>query len=602
VKNIYILLLLFSISAKSTTYYVSPYTGNNADAGTDTVNAWATWQKAFTTADAGDTVYFRGGVWYSSGTATFPRIDPHGYVSTAVGHTGTAANPICFFNYPGETPILDCNGQYGAGSIITGIGLAQTQYLHFKGLTIRNVPQRDNAHLAQGISIDFAANLTFENMTIYNISGRGIGGAVIVGNYSAYITPDIILCDTTQFINCDFYNLCDSFSANPGNAADGIKITMNGRTSAIYPNAYWYLKGCRFWNFSDDGTDIGGHGQVVHDSCWSSSTQKYAEFAIEGNGFKSGGVFFYLLPADSLLSTNWRIFRNCLADSCAGAGFYDLDYAPYYRTNGLYYNNTSYNNSIGFMANQNATYRPRTTIYKNNIAYNNHTYNEEVAIYNPSIYTESNNTWDATQEAAHWPGWTYATDVTVTAADFISLTGSQIWGARQADGSLPEITFLRLASTSDLIDAGTYVGLDTVGSNADIGYDEYGTATDYGPPAEVATVINELTTNIWLNGATLHGNCNDDGGGTVTDKGICWSTSANPTITGDHYHAGAGTGAFSVAVTGLVKSTTYHIRSFAINEAGTAYSTDATFVTPSRSPVSNGGQFVKNNGVLIKIQ
>ena len=46
-------------------------------------------------------------------------------------------------------------------------------------------------------------------------------------------------------------------------------------------------------------------------------------------------------------------------------------------------------------------------------------------------------------------------------------------GARQADGSMPNLRFLKLATGSDLINAGVNVGLPYVGTAPDIGAFEY---------------------------------------------------------------------------------------------------------------------------------
>jgi hypothetical protein len=99
---IYILLLL-PISVFAETYYVQD-TSENASAsdsntGTDIALPWATWQKAFNTAEAGDTVYFRGGVWYPDidQTAYIIQFNPDGgYVND-----GTYTDHIVFMNYPG---------------------------------------------------------------------------------------------------------------------------------------------------------------------------------------------------------------------------------------------------------------------------------------------------------------------------------------------------------------------------------------------------------------------------------------------------------------------------------------------------------------------
>src|SRR5581483_7507038 len=59
--------------------------------------------------------------------------------------------------------------------------------------------------------------------------------------------------------------------------------------------------------------------------------------------------------------------------------------------------------------------------------------------------------------------------VTVSSADFTSLDATQLTSPRNADGSLPDITFMHLKTGSDLINAGTNVGLPFVGSAPDLG-------------------------------------------------------------------------------------------------------------------------------------
>jgi hypothetical protein len=59
--------------------------------------------------------------------------------------------------------------------------------------------------------------------------------------------------------------------------------------------------------------------------------------------------------------------------------------------------------------------------------------------------------------------------LTVKAADFQSLDASQMTLPRQADGSLPDITFMNLTPGSDLIDAGLNVGLPYNGAAPDLG-------------------------------------------------------------------------------------------------------------------------------------
>jgi hypothetical protein len=61
----------------------------------------------------------------------------------------------------------------------------------------------------------------------------------------------------------------------------------------------------------------------------------------------------------------------------------------------------------------------------------------------------------------------------VTNEDFASIDPNAAYGARNADGSLPDIAFMRLANGSDLIDGGTDVGLPYNGSAPDLGAFEH---------------------------------------------------------------------------------------------------------------------------------
>jgi hypothetical protein len=110
--------------------------------------------------------------------------------------------------------------------------------------------------------------------------------------------------------------------------------------------------------------------------------------------------------------------------------------------------------------------------------------------------------------------------------------------------------------------------------------------TVYGASQNFTTDISNalITTNdvisITSNTATCGGNITSDGGSAVTDRGLCWSTSTNPTVNlTTKTSGGAGTGSFSSSLTGLQAGTTYYIRAYATNANGTAYGAQQTFTT-----------------------
>ena len=98
-------------------------------------------------------------------------------------------------------------------------------------------------------------------------------------------------------------------------------------------------------------------------------------------------------------------------------------------------------------------------------------------------------------------------------------------------------------------------------------------------PAVAPTVTTTAISDIDKTTATGGGNITADGGAEVTARGICWSTSQNPTISGSHTTDGTGTGSFTSAMTGLTANTTYYVRAYATNSAGTAYGEEVSFTT-----------------------
>ncbi|MBP9995288.1 MAG: hypothetical protein KBT67_10230 [bacterium] len=96
----------------------------------------------------------------------------------------------------------------------------------------------------------------------------------------------------------------------------------------------------------------------------------------------------------------------------------------------------------------------------------------------------------------------------------------------------------------------------------------------------VPTVTTSQVSNITQTTATCGGNVTSDGGATVTARGVCWSTSQNPTVSDSHTTDGSGTGSFTSSITGLTASTTYYVRAYATNSAGTSYGEQRIFTTP----------------------
>lgn len=97
------------------------------------------------------------------------------------------------------------------------------------------------------------------------------------------------------------------------------------------------------------------------------------------------------------------------------------------------------------------------------------------------------------------------------------------------------------------------------------------------------TITSNNITNVTQTSAVSGGNVTSDGGGTVTSRGVCWSTNQSPTISDMHTTDGSGLGVFTSNITGLCVNTTYYVRAYATNAAGTSYGEQKTFTTEQAS-------------------
>jgi plastocyanin len=99
-------------------------------------------------------------------------------------------------------------------------------------------------------------------------------------------------------------------------------------------------------------------------------------------------------------------------------------------------------------------------------------------------------------------------------------------------------------------------------------------------PITVPELTTSPITSITFTSATSGGISTSDGKSAITAKGVCWSTSSNPTIEDSKTNDGSSTGQFISNLTGLTAGTTYFVRAYAINTAGTAYGNEVSFSTP----------------------
>jgi len=419
------------LSAK--TYYVAPH-GNNNNPGTISM-PWETWQYAFDNTPSGDTCYFRDGIYHSTVTIT------------CNNKSGSRTNPICFFAYPGEKPVIDFSTKPNPRTHNYGVRITYSTNLHFKGLTGRNVYQFDNASYCVGIwDVTNCNNIKFEQCIGYNAGG---GAFQVSGT------------DTIYFTNCDAYNCSDPYTTyDPGGGGFGFNWSQDSH------NGYIIFKGCRAWNCSDVGFGGTNEGFISLDSCWSMQNGFYLTNAdgVNGSGFKLG---LNITNPKSGLSL---VVRNCIAAYNKSIGFTPNDNKDHNRQMHIY-NNFIYHNGIDhgtystvkygfFFTGKSDSTGTFNNWIRNNISYNNYNKNNVGDYYTNSPYINCENNY-------------WLNNPTVTEEDFVSLDTTGMMGPRPPDGSLPFTTFGHLSEGSNLIDAGTVnTGLPYNGKAPDVGWVE----------------------------------------------------------------------------------------------------------------------------------
>jgi hypothetical protein len=98
-------------------------------------------------------------------------------------------------------------------------------------------------------------------------------------------------------------------------------------------------------------------------------------------------------------------------------------------------------------------------------------------------------------------------------------------------------------------------------------------------PVIPITISTGSVTELTATSAKVSGNITNAGGGTVTSRGICWSTTPNPTVNNSKTTEGTGAGQFTSTLTNLLAATTYYARAYGENSRGISYGSEISFTT-----------------------
>jgi hypothetical protein len=283
-------------------------------------------------------------------------------------------------------------------------------YWHFKGFTIQHADE-------VGIYVTGSYNILERLVTREN---GDMGSELSTG--ASY----------NLVLNCDSYLNYDLESNGENADGFGVKFTVGLGNE---------FRGCRSWSNADDGFDFWqANNAVTVKNCWAFrngvNIWNDPNFQGDGQGFKLGQ------------GTGAHTLINCMSYNNQHKGF-DRNG----NTGGgiTIYNCTGVKNlEKNFYFNDPCT--THSYVFRNNISYLG-------SITITGNFDAQHNSWNS--------------GFSVSAADFASLDANGLDGPRGPNGELPKLRFLRLASTSALINAGINVGLPYYDTAPDLGAFEH---------------------------------------------------------------------------------------------------------------------------------
>lgn len=331
-----------------------------------------------------------------------------------ITNSGTSSKAIVLSVYPGDDhPVFNFQAMSESSSN-RGFQVSGN-YWHIYGLDITKAG--DNGMYLTG------SHNTIEFMKFYENSDTGLQ----MSSGAAY-----------NFIkNSDSYYNADSSLEN----ADGFAAKLTVGTGN-------YFYGCRAWNNLDDGFD----GYLRDNGSTVTTTLEYTwmirngyqksgvKGSGDGNGFKTGG------SDDKDLAHN-GLYINTIAAGNTADG-YDQNSN---RGTVTIYNAIAYDNDRNFGLGDGSSRQLEKLTIKNSVSLGGDNSDK----FGGSSTSISNNSWQ--------------NSLSFSSSDYSSVDIDDLLADRQSDGSLPVVNFFHLKSGSELIDAGTDVGLDYNGDAPDIG-------------------------------------------------------------------------------------------------------------------------------------
>ncbi|GIW97751.1 MAG: pectate lyase [Pirellulaceae bacterium] len=425
-------------------YFIAP-TGDDANPGT-IAQPFASIARAQQAAQPGDTVYIRGGTYRISEEQIMRRRRIWTYVFD-LHKSGRVDAPIRYWAWQDERPVFDFSQVRAEGTRIIAFFVTGS-WLHFKGFEVVGVQVTMPGHTQSECFQNLGSHNIYEHLSMHD--GQAIGFYLLDGSHNLVL-------------NCDAYRNHDHTSENGlGGNTDG--FGCHPRRGAV-GNVF---RGCRAWFNSDDGFDcIHASEAVTFEQCWAFYNGYTPDFRglADGNGFKVGG--WGRTPTNRLARPMpEHTVRFCLAVRNKANGFY----ANHHPGGNVWINNTAFRNRTNFNMLERVN-------HSNGIDFDMDAPGRSQKLYNNLGFRGRREVSNLDLHRSTTAGNYFDLGISVSEVDFQSLDETQLVLPRQADGSLPSITFLHLAAGSNCIDKGIDVGFPFHGAAPDLGCFEF----DPGP-------------------------------------------------------------------------------------------------------------------------
>lgn len=539
-KLIIIPFLILCITLNAQNLYVAK-TGNDATGNGTLLTPYLTITKAEDVADGGgyDTIFVRVGTYNE-------------LVRIYGNYVRSEESPFVIMAYNNEAVVIDGTGlTVGSGNALVR---SSEQYTKFIGLEVEHSDQT-------GIMLDDDANMSqVVNCVVDSVQKSGItvigDSCIIAGCTSSYAslqtvaTPDswsagfsVGVAAGTDII----YNLIIRHCTITKSLGDGIAIRFC-YNATVEDNIVY------------DNSNVGLYSRNSQYGLW----QRNFVYQISLTGLSRVGIGHWNEGAYAFINENNSFINNivygCKRNLYAGSSSDG--------TTGLNIFANTFINSAAYYNVQLNSGNVTSSSFRNNVIVQEGTlpcmyFVEDVD------FVFSNNLYNKAYDAD-----------AVGTNDQVSV--AHIVGTAYGD-TYSDTAFYQLVSASPGVNGGVAIievpndYLDSLrAAPPDIGALEF-----YAPDDTVNPITLTTTIPTWTSAttATSGGYVIDDGGGTVSARGVCWNTTGTPTTADDKTTDGTGTGVYSSAMTGLTMGTSYYVRAYATNEVGTSYGVEYSMST-----------------------